>query len=68
MLTQRLMLEQEGVPIRRGRIQRLERHRWTGTRRAKPARGSSGRTPADERHRALRASGAPASPARRDGR
>jgi len=29
MLTQRLRLEQEGVPVRRGRI-RLDRHRWEG--------------------------------------
>jgi methylated-DNA-protein-cysteine methyltransferase-like protein len=34
MLTQRLMLEQEGVPVRRGRI-RLERYRWQGPRRWK---------------------------------
>jgi methylated-DNA-protein-cysteine methyltransferase-like protein len=32
MLTQRLRLEQEGVPVRRGRI-RLQRHRWAGPRR-----------------------------------
>lgn len=32
MLTQRLLLEQEGVTVRRGRI-RLARHRWTGARR-----------------------------------
>ena len=32
MLTQRVLLEQEGVPVRRGRI-RLERHRWRGPRR-----------------------------------
>ena len=32
MLTQRLMLEQEGVPVRRGRILHLERHRWQGRR------------------------------------
>jgi methylated-DNA-protein-cysteine methyltransferase related protein len=31
MLTQRLLLEQEGVPVRRGRI-RLDQHRWTGPR------------------------------------
>ncbi len=35
MLTQRLLLEQEGVPVRRGRI-RLDRHRWQGARKAKP--------------------------------
>jgi hypothetical protein len=55
MLTQRLMLEQEGVPVRRGRIPRLERHRWTGPRRAKPARGASGNAPADQRHSVSRA-------------
>ena len=32
MLTQRMMLEQEGIPVRRGRI-RLTDHRWTGPRR-----------------------------------
>lgn len=32
MLTQRLLLEQEGVPVRRGRI-RLDRYRWRGPRR-----------------------------------
>jgi methylated-DNA-protein-cysteine methyltransferase-like protein len=31
MLTQRVLLEQEGVRVRRGRIQ-LDRHRWTGPR------------------------------------
>ena len=31
MLTQRVLLEQEGVPVRRGRI-RLDRHRWRGPR------------------------------------
>jgi methylated-DNA-protein-cysteine methyltransferase-like protein len=31
MMTQRLLLEQEGVPVRRGRI-RLDPHRWTGPR------------------------------------
>lgn len=30
MLTQRLLLEQEGVPVRRGRVFHLERHRWPG--------------------------------------
>jgi alkylated DNA nucleotide flippase Atl1 len=34
MLTQRLRLEQEGVPVRRGRV-RLQRHRWTGPGRAR---------------------------------
>ena len=34
MLTQRVLLEQEGVPVRRGRIA-LARHRWTGPRRAR---------------------------------
>ena len=34
MLTQRLLLEQEGVPVRRGRI-RLQQHRWTGPRRGR---------------------------------
>ena len=31
MLTQRLLLQQEGVPVRRGRI-RLQQHRWAGPR------------------------------------
>jgi alkylated DNA nucleotide flippase Atl1 len=31
MMTQRLLLEQEGVLVRRGRI-RLDQHRWTGPR------------------------------------
>ena len=31
MLTQRLLLEQEGVAVRRGRV-RLDRHRWRGPR------------------------------------
>jgi methylated-DNA-protein-cysteine methyltransferase related protein len=35
MLTQRLLLEQEGVPVRRGRV-RLDRHRWRGARRSRP--------------------------------
>jgi methylated-DNA-protein-cysteine methyltransferase related protein len=34
MLTQRVLLEQEGVPVRRGRI-RLDRHRWGGPRRSR---------------------------------
>jgi methylated-DNA-protein-cysteine methyltransferase-like protein len=34
MLTQRVLLEQEGVPARRGRI-RLDRHRWRGPKRVK---------------------------------
>jgi methylated-DNA-protein-cysteine methyltransferase-like protein len=34
MLTQRLLLEQEGVPVRRGRI-RLDRYRWRGPRVAR---------------------------------
>lgn len=34
MLTQRLLLEQEGVPVRRGRI-RLRQHRWTGPGRTR---------------------------------
>jgi methylated-DNA-protein-cysteine methyltransferase-like protein len=34
MLTQRVRLEQEGIPVRRGRI-RLAEHRWTGPRRAR---------------------------------
>ena len=33
MLTQRLLLEQEGVPVRRGRV-RLQQYRWAG-----PGRG-----------------------------
>lgn len=32
MLTQRVLLEQEGVRVRRGRV-RLEDHRWRGPRR-----------------------------------
>jgi methylated-DNA-protein-cysteine methyltransferase related protein len=35
MLTQRVLLEQEGVVVRRGRI-RLREHRWTGPRRRRP--------------------------------
>ncbi len=31
MLTQRVLLEQEGVPVRRGRV-RLDRYRWRGRR------------------------------------
>ena len=31
MLTQRVLLEQEGVPVRRGRV-RLDRYRWRGPR------------------------------------
>ena len=34
MLTQRVLLEQEGVPVRRGRI-RLDQHRWPGPRRSR---------------------------------
>jgi hypothetical protein len=34
MLTQRLRLEQEGVPVRRGRI-RLREHRWKGPGRTR---------------------------------
>jgi methylated-DNA-protein-cysteine methyltransferase-like protein len=34
MLTQRLLLEQEGVPVRRGRI-RLQQHRWAGPGRTR---------------------------------
>jgi methylated-DNA-protein-cysteine methyltransferase related protein len=34
MMTQRLLLEQEGVPVRRGRI-RLDQHRWAGPRRSR---------------------------------
>lgn len=29
MMTQRVLLEQEGVAVRRGRV-RLDRHRWSG--------------------------------------
>ena len=29
MITQRILLEQEGIPVRRGRV-RLGRHRWDG--------------------------------------
>ena len=35
MLTQRLLLEQEGVTVRRGRV-RLREHRWAGPRRGRP--------------------------------
>lgn len=34
MLTQRMLLEREGVPVRRGRI-RLANHRWAGPRRSR---------------------------------
>jgi len=34
MLTQRLLLEQEGVAVRKGRV-RLDRHRWRETRRSR---------------------------------
>jgi len=34
MLTQRLLLEQEGLRVRRGRIG-LERYRWRGPRRSR---------------------------------
>jgi len=34
MLTQRVLLEQEGVTVRRGRI-RLRDHRWSGPRGAR---------------------------------
>jgi methylated-DNA-protein-cysteine methyltransferase related protein len=34
MVTQRVRLEQEGVPVRRGRI-RLDRYRWQGPRRSR---------------------------------
>jgi methylated-DNA-protein-cysteine methyltransferase-like protein len=37
MLTQRVLLEQEGVPVRGGRI-RLGSHRWTGPRRSRGLR------------------------------
>jgi len=35
MLTQRLLLEQEGVKARRGRVD-LKRYRWAGRRRRRP--------------------------------
>lgn len=35
MLTQRLLLEQEGVRVRKGRV-RLDRHRWRGPGRSRP--------------------------------
>ncbi|HEX7213917.1 MAG TPA: MGMT family protein [Methylomirabilota bacterium] len=35
MLTQRLLLEQDGVRVRRGRV-RLREHRWTGGRGGRP--------------------------------
>jgi methylated-DNA-protein-cysteine methyltransferase related protein len=34
MMTQRLLLEQEGLRVRRGRVQ-LDRHRWAGPRRTR---------------------------------
>jgi methylated-DNA-protein-cysteine methyltransferase-like protein len=34
MMTQRVLLEQEGVPVRRGRI-RLAQYRWPGPRRSR---------------------------------
>jgi methylated-DNA-protein-cysteine methyltransferase-like protein len=37
MLTQRILLEQEGVLVRRGRLA-LARYRWTGRGRARPLR------------------------------
>jgi methylated-DNA-protein-cysteine methyltransferase-like protein len=37
MMTQRVLLEQEGVPVRGGRI-RLDRHRWKGPRGARRLR------------------------------
>jgi len=37
MLTQRLLLAQEGVPVRNGRV-RLDRYRWRGPRVARPLR------------------------------
>jgi methylated-DNA-protein-cysteine methyltransferase related protein len=35
MLTQRILLEQEGVRVRRGRLA-LDRYRWTGRGRTRP--------------------------------
>jgi methylated-DNA-protein-cysteine methyltransferase related protein len=52
MLTQRLLLEQEGVPVRRGRILRLERHRWPGPLRARRPAASSGQARGGRRERA----------------
>ena len=37
MLTQRILLEQEGVTVRRGRLA-LDRYRWTGSRRVRRLR------------------------------
>jgi methylated-DNA-protein-cysteine methyltransferase-like protein len=37
MVTQRMRLEQEGVPVHRGRV-RLDRHRWQGPRGRRPLR------------------------------
>lgn len=37
MLTQRILLEQEGVRVRRGRLA-LGRYRWSGGRRGRPLR------------------------------
>ena len=34
MMTQRLLLEQEGLHVRRGRV-KLDRHRWAGPRRTR---------------------------------
>jgi methylated-DNA-protein-cysteine methyltransferase-like protein len=45
MLTQRVLLEQEGVPVRRGRV-RLDRYRWRGPRnRGAHGWGSAGSRP-----------------------
>jgi len=51
MLTQRLLLEQEGVPVRRGRILRLEHHRWQGPRGARRPAASRGRARGGRRDR-----------------
>jgi methylated-DNA-protein-cysteine methyltransferase related protein len=37
MVTQRILLEQEGVPVRRGRV-RLDRFRWAGPRSSRRIR------------------------------
>jgi methylated-DNA-protein-cysteine methyltransferase related protein len=52
MLTQRVLLEQEGVPVRRGRVLHLERHRWQGPRGARRPPASIGPSRSGRRARA----------------
>ena len=44
MVTQRILLEQEGVKLRQGRVS-LARHRWDGPTRSRTRRGSGRRRP-----------------------